>query len=80
MDRRIKGYYLDEEIFWVVEFECGDNEHVRYRPRMVDLHWVNHEKSRKERLGALLACIICNSELFDGVGQETSSPFSQSPE
>ena len=47
MDRRIKRYHQDEESLWVVELECGHNQHVR--------HWVNHEKGRKERLGALLA-------------------------
>ena len=72
MDRKIKVYYQDEESFWVVELECGHNQHVR--------HWVNHEKGRKERLGTLLGCKVCDPESFDSVGQETSPPFSQSPE
>ena len=80
MDRRITGFHQDEESFWVAELECGHNQHVRHRPPMVVRHWVNHEKGRKERLGALLACQICDSELFDGAGQETSPPFPQSPE
>jgi hypothetical protein len=80
MDRRITGFHQDKESFWVSELECGHNQHVRHRPPMVVRHWVNHEKGRKERLGTLLACKVCASEYFDGIDQETSPPFSQSPE
>ena len=80
MDRKITGFHQDEESFWVAELECGHNQHVRHRPPMIVHYWVNHKKSSKERLGTLLTCKICDPELFDGVGQETSPPFSQSPE
>ena len=80
MDRRITGFHQDEESFWVAELECEHNQPVQHRLPMVNLHWVNHEKGRKERLGTLLACKICDSESFEGVGQEISPPFSQIPE
>jgi hypothetical protein len=80
MDKKITGFHQDEESFWVAELECEDNQHVRHPPPMVVLHWVNHEKVRKERLGTLLARKVCDPEPFDSVGQGTSPPFSQWPE
>ena len=80
MDRRITGFHQDEESFWVAELECGHNQPERHRPPMVVLHCVNHEKGRKERLEILLAYKVCDPEPFDSVGQETSPPFSHSPE
>jgi hypothetical protein len=50
MDRRITGFHQDEESFWVAELECGHNQHVRHRPPIVVLYWVNHEKGIKESL------------------------------
>jgi hypothetical protein len=40
--------------------------------------WVNHKKSRQERLGTLLAFKACDSE--SAGCQETNPPFSQDPE
>ncbi len=80
MDRRITGFHQDEESFWVAELECSHNQHVRHRPPMVVRHWVNYEEGRKERLGTLLDCKVCDSKSIEGVCQETRPPFSQSPE
>ena len=78
MDRKISGYHKDEEGFWVAELECGHNQHVRHRPPLVVRHWVLQEEARKERLGTNLNCKVCDSS--DKKSQETSPPFSQSPE
>ncbi|MBL7020952.1 MAG: DUF3565 domain-containing protein [Nitrospinaceae bacterium] len=78
MDRRIAGFHQDEEGFWVAELQCGHNQHVRHRPPMVIRHWVNHKKGRQERLGTFLVCKACESS--GDKSQETSPPFSQSPE
>ena len=60
MDRRIEGFHQDEESFWVAELECGHNQHVRHNPPMILRPWVNHENSRKERLGTYLPCKACD--------------------
>jgi hypothetical protein len=50
MDRRIAGFYQDEERFWVAELKCGHKQHVRHKPLMTLRPWVNNEIDRKERL------------------------------
>ena len=30
MQRKITGFHLDEEGYWVAELECGHNQHVRH--------------------------------------------------
>ena len=80
MDRKISGFYQDEESFWVAELECGHKQHVRHRPPMINRPWVNHEKGRQERLGTLLACKACDSESTGEECQGTSPPCSQVPE
>ena len=62
MDRRISGFYQDEESFWVAELECGHQQHGLHYPPMVLRPWVNDEKGRKERLGTFLSCKVCDSE------------------
>ena len=59
MDRRIEGFHQDEESFWLAELECGHNPPMILRP------WVNHENSRKERLGTHLPCKACDMESLE---------------
>ncbi|MBT3508703.1 MAG: DUF3565 domain-containing protein [Nitrospina sp.] len=62
MEKKISGFHQDEESFWVAELECGHNQHVRHRPPLIIRPWVNDEEGRKERLGTLLNCVVCDSE------------------
>jgi hypothetical protein len=62
MDRRIAGFYQDEESFWVTGLECGHQQHVRHNPPMTLRPWVNDEKNRKERLRIFLSCNNCDLE------------------
>lgn len=61
MQRKIKGFILDEEGHWVAELECGHTQHVRHNPPLVERPWVLTEEGRQSRLGAVLNCKHCDA-------------------
>jgi hypothetical protein len=60
MKRAIVGYRLDEHQDWVAELECGHGQHVRHRPPFHMRPWTLTAEGRKERLGTMLNCVICD--------------------
>jgi hypothetical protein len=60
-ERRITGYHLDEENYWIAELECGHNQHVRHNPPWTNRPWVVTEAGRTEKLGAILRCKKCDA-------------------
>ena len=48
MDRRIAGFHLDEENFWVEELERGHQQHVWHNPPMTLRPWVNDKMVEKK--------------------------------
>lgn len=60
MERKIVGYHRDENQDWVAELDCGHGQHVRHQPPMTTRPWVLSEEGRKQRLGSLLNCKMCD--------------------
>ena len=60
MQQAIAGFHLDEEQHWVAELACGHNQHVRHTPPWQNRPWVMTEKGRKEKLGMMLECKLCD--------------------
>src|SRR5581483_10332212 len=66
MERRIVGFHQDEQGEWVAELACGHRRHVRHRPPFQLRPWVVDAVSRRERLGTLLDCGLCDQRLPEG--------------
>lgn len=62
MDRRIQGFHQDDEHHWVAELECGHTQHVRHHPPWQNRPWVLAEESRREHLGSILPCPLCDRQ------------------
>lgn len=62
MQQRITGFHQDEFSDWVADLECGHTQHVRHKPPWDLRPWVVEENSRKEFLGRMLDCVLCESE------------------
>lgn len=60
MERSITGYHRDEHGDWVAELDCGHNQHVRHQPPWQLRPWVNSADGRREHLGTLLSCVLCD--------------------
>lgn len=60
MERAIVGYHQDEQGEWVAELACGHQRHVRHRPPFQVRPWVVEAEGRRERLGTLLECGLCD--------------------
>lgn len=60
MQRRITGFFQDDEQVWVAELECGHEQHIRHEPPWQLRPWVLTEKGRHDFLGARLGCPLCN--------------------
>jgi uncharacterized protein len=58
--RRIVGFHLDEEGYWVAELECGHNQHVRHNPPWINRPWVVTPEGRAEALNEALPCRKCS--------------------
>jgi Protein of unknown function (DUF3565) len=50
MKRKIVGYHLDAENYWVANLECGHAQHVRHARPFVERPWVMTEVGRASRL------------------------------
>ena len=59
MQRKIMGFYLDEEKDWTAELDCGHSQHVRHNPPLVFRSWVLTESDRQSKLGEKLNCLRC---------------------
>ena len=62
MQQAIIGFHLDDEQHYVAELACGHNQHVRHNPPWQNRPWVMTEEGRKEKLGVMLECKLCNAE------------------
>lgn len=60
MKQAIIGFHLDDEQHYVAELACGHNQHVRHTPPWQNRVWVLTEDSRKEKLGVMLECKLCD--------------------
>ena len=69
MQRKIMGYFLDEENNWVADLNCGHSQHVRHILPWQERPWVTTEKGREEHIGKELYCKKCDEELDAVVGQ-----------
>ena len=59
MQRRIVGFHQDEHADWVVELECGHQQHVRHKPPWLVRSWVTTARGRHNALGTLMECGLC---------------------
>ncbi len=64
MLQAIIGFHLDDEQHYVAELACGHNQHVRHTPPWQNRVWVLTEDGRKEKLGMILECKLCDDELI----------------
>ncbi|MDY6460488.1 MULTISPECIES: DUF3565 domain-containing protein [Acinetobacter] len=64
MLQAIIGFHLDDEQHYVAELACGHNQHVRHTPPWQNRVWVLTEDGRKEKLGMMLECKLCDDELI----------------
>ena len=62
MQRRIVGFHQDDEAHWVADLECGHSQHVRHNPPWQNRPWVLSETTRREYLGVLLECVLCDRQ------------------
>ena len=63
MERAIVGYHRDEHGDWVAELACGHHRHVRHQPPFELRPWVLDAESRRQRLGTLLECGLCDQDV-----------------
>jgi len=66
MQQPITGFHQDEEGHWVAELACGHGQHVRHDPPWQVRPWVVEDATRREHLGALLDCVLCEAERSAG--------------
>ncbi|HET6726129.1 MAG TPA: DUF3565 domain-containing protein [Gammaproteobacteria bacterium] len=60
MQKKITGFHLDDERYWVAELECRHNQHVRHNPPWVNRSWTRTEAGRNSMLGRTLGCKKCD--------------------
>ncbi len=66
--RAIEGFHQDDVGDWVAELSCLHGQHVRHRPPFWDRPWVLTEPGRRDHVGALVECPLCDrAELPDGL-------------
>lgn len=58
-ERRIIGFWQDEEQDWIADLECGHSQHVRHTPPWQVRPWVLTPEGRAGRLGTRLSCRAC---------------------
>ncbi len=68
MNRKICGFYKDENDDWVALLECHHGQHVRNNPPFTNRPWVETAEGRAEKLGVELDCVRCDQfEFPDGL-------------
>ncbi len=60
MQRRITRFRQDDEGHWIADLECGHSQHVRHNPPWFVRPWVTTGQGRREALGSMLECRLCN--------------------
>jgi tellurite methyltransferase len=76
VERPITGYHRDEASDWVVELECGHNQHVRHRPPFQLRAWILDPVDRAARLGTTLECPLCErAEMPDSLRWVRTTPI-----
>jgi hypothetical protein len=66
MQQAIVGYRQDEERYWIAELACGHSQHVRHNPPWFVREWVTTEQGRRDALGRMLECPLCDREAQQG--------------
>jgi Protein of unknown function (DUF3565) len=61
MQRRIIGFYQDEESHWAARLDCGHGLHMRHDPPWQLRPWVLTEEGRAQRIGQIVECKKCAS-------------------
>ncbi len=59
MQRKIVGFYQDEEGHWTAQLECGHGRHVRHNPPWETREWLTTEAGRMQWVGKMLECKKC---------------------
>ena len=68
MHRRMTGFHQDDAGDWVAELSCLHAQHIRHQPPFRDAAWIEDAHSRRQRVGQLLDCPLCDrAELPDGL-------------
>jgi hypothetical protein len=62
MQRRVIGFYQDEQMHWAARLECGHSQHVRHDPPWTVREWVLHEAGRAQRMGSWMECKRCDED------------------
>jgi len=63
MQQPITSFYVDNEGHWVARLACGHSQHVRHDPPLISRPWVNNERGRADKIGAVLDCLKCDQGL-----------------
>lgn len=59
MQQAIVSFHKDELDDWVADLACGHSQHVRHNPPWQNRPWVETPESRREMLGSVLECKLC---------------------
>jgi hypothetical protein len=60
MQRRIIGFYQDEQGHWAAQLDCGHGLHMRHDPPWQLRPWVITEEGRAQRTGQTVECKNCD--------------------
>ncbi|WP_462137437.1 DUF3565 domain-containing protein [Candidatus Mycalebacterium sp.] len=60
MERPVTAFNLDDKGDWVASLSCGHSLHVRHNPPFQNRRWVETQKGREEKIGAMLDCVRCD--------------------
>ena len=76
----IRGFHQDATGDWVAELACGHAQHVRHLPPWQSRPWVGDAAGRAEKLGAAIACPLCEMPRAPAnlVEYKRSATFTQS--
>ncbi|HMJ55833.1 MAG TPA: DUF3565 domain-containing protein [Polyangiaceae bacterium] len=60
MDTTIVGFHPDDAGDWVATLACGHGQHMRHEPPWQERPWVTTEEGRQGKIGARIACALCD--------------------
>ncbi len=60
MQRKMIGFFQDEEGDWTSRLDCGHTQHVRHTPPFIERPWVMTPEGRASKLGEFLECPECD--------------------
>lgn len=67
MQRKIVGFYHDEEGDWTAQLECGHGLHMRHNPPWEVREWITTEAGRAGWIGHRVECKKCDIEAETGM-------------